>query len=256
MECSWQELETKFKSSDLGAAFTRIVRIIIALMQADICGGGFGSAAAYALLATKKTNTNTSELALMQLGGDEFARTVLNALCGMNAGNWSRPPSSDYGNVAFPGVGPSSTLAFTVFEDNNAKCVANDRLAQVARAAETVIRNLLMSIDCTDSKKADLVNQLKVMLVGLDGPSAARTCINHVHDRIKNIDTMNLITGHDALALIRHEIAVALCPQTSRELRVLTNEEFAGQVAALFVDAACELKKQYPVGDRPMPKPG
>lgn len=234
MECEWVELETHFNASALGRAFTRIVRIIVTMMQADICGGGLASAAAYGLLQSKTIST-TDDFEIMKLGGDDFARVVLKALCEAKAGTWSRPPGVTYYAPSETTPPSKNTLSFTPMFST---CFNDERIGSLARAAQAIIKKTLVDLDCVANKDAHVAILTRTLVNGLDGTSSALTCTRHVTDRFR--DLTKIVSGHDALAVIREEIATALCG-TQGNVQ-LTKEQFAARVARLFVDAACALK--------------
>ena len=207
------------------------------MMQADVCGVGFASAAAYGLLASKPSAA-TEELELMKLGGDQFARVVLAALCEAKAGSWSRPPAvTYYPSDTTPSDKMFRPLLFTPFETSASTCFKDERLAGLARAAQAIIKKQLVALDCGANKEQHVSQLTRMLVTGLDG-TGARSCTSHVTDRLYKLNTY--ASGHEALAFIRTEIANALCANAGAGS--LTNDQFAAQVARLFVNAACEVK--------------
>jgi hypothetical protein len=239
MSCA---LQTKLNTVPLGQAIVRIVRMIVATVQADVCGLGLSSSATYVAIrmmrdspADPSTGGKTPAQALrdagapsaleglVSLGGDEFARLVFQAICSSRAGAWT--------TYATPYSSDPKTLGFT-----QGACVdyTDARLTALVASLDAMVISLFADAP-PEAQAAQMKQQLaNTIRMELAGASVA-TCEQQVGRALEGF-AVQAVSGHAALNTIRAEIALALCAGKANDS--MSVEAFATHVAGVIVDGA------------------
>ena len=225
MECELERLERQMKQVPLGAAIARIVRIIVKVVQMDVCQGGMTSIAAYALLP-EFTRPNESIEAV--------AREVFGTLCspGMRAGEWNRALAVPTASA----LASSRPLQFTPFEPTT-PCVSRSPLVA---ALAVKMRAAVTGTDCSDVRKAEAKQVFVRQLTELLTPGQ-RECTEHMvlaMSRLMSERSVRMMDENEALSYIRWEIARAVCAGSTGPIPV---DEFAFHVAKTIVDGVCDI---------------
>jgi hypothetical protein len=231
MECELEPLERQAKQVPLGAAIARIVRIIVKVVQMDLCQGGMTSIAAYALMPALMRPDDTVEA---------VAREVFGTLCspGMRAGEWNRELAVP---MASSSISSSSRpLQFTPFEPTT-PCVSRSPLvAALAVKMRTAMTSRNWETDCSDASKAQAKQVFVRQLTELLTPGQ-RECTEHMvlaMSRMMGERTVRMMDENEALSYIRWEIARAVCAGSMGPIQV---DEFAFHVAKTIVDGVCDI---------------
>ena len=232
MECELERLERQAKQVPLGAAIARIVRIIVKVVQMDVCQGGMTSIAAYALMPALMRPDDTVEA---------VAREVFGTLCspGMRAGEWNRSlavpmPTSSISSSSMP-------LQFTPLEPTM-PCVSRSPLvAALAVKMRAAMTNPMGDMQCSAAEKQKVKELYAQTLTALLTPGQ-RECTDHAvlaMSRVMSERSARMLEENEALDYIRWEIARAVCAGSIGPMEV---DAFARHVAATIVDGACALR--------------
>jgi hypothetical protein len=232
MECELERLERQMKQVPLGAAIARIVRIIVKVVQMDVCQGGMTSIAAYALLPEFTRPDDSIE---------SVAREVFGTLCspGMRAGEWNRALAVPTAS-AIASSSSSRPLQFTPFEPTT-PCVSRSPLvAALAVKMRAAVTGTDWETECSDAKKAQAKQSLVRQLTDLVTPGQ-RECTEHMvlaMSRMMGERSVRMMDENEALSYIRWEIARAVCAGSTGPIPV---DEFAFHVAKTIVDGVCDI---------------
>ena len=240
MSCA---LQTQLETVPLGKSIVRIVQMIVALVQTDMCGLGLSSSAMYAALrafaqtrAAPRAGTTAFDAAvtgldeLVLLGGDKYARLVFEAACSARRGKWTTHPTPY----------TSDTPTVLSFRPGRVRAVhrrAPDRARREPRRGGPARRR-------EPAVRRPRGGQDDGISSGLD----RATCAEHVESAMRALAvtmggaeggavTMGVIAGHPAMNTIRAEIAYAFCGQA--QAQAMTAAGFAEHVADVLVDGAC-----------------
>jgi hypothetical protein len=246
MSCA---LQTQLETVPLGRSIVRIVQMIVALVQTDMCGLGLSSSAMYAALrafaqtrAAPRAGTTAFDAAvtgldeLVLLGGDKYARLVFEAACSARRGKWTTHPT------------PYTSDTPTVLSFDLGACApyTDARLTALVASLDAAVRLVAASPPCGDRAAA------RTMVAGGIASGLDRaTCAEHVESAMRALAvtmggaeggavTMGVIAGHPAMNTIRAEIAYAFCGQA--QAQAMTAAGFAEHVADVLVDGACGLQ--------------
>jgi hypothetical protein len=254
MSCA---LQSQLSTVPLGASIVRIVQMIVAMAQVDVCGLGVSSSAMYAALraAALKTETRAGSGApaeavkalqqLLDLGGDKFARLVFQGICSARRGKWT----------TYPTPYTSDTPTVLRFDLGACEPYTDARLTALVASLDTGIREFAAMYPCNDTAA------VKTMLAsGIVSGMPQATCEAHIESAMRALAASMMrsdspafqmvydgVAGHPAINTIRAEIALAFCAGTQGPMSAAS---FAEHIAAVLVDGACGIQAALAKGAR------
>ena len=259
MSCA---LQSQLNTVPLGASIVRIVQMIVAMAQVDVCGLGVSSSAMYAALrsaswklgdsyARPRAGTRAPEAAvtgleqLVALGGDNFARLVFQGICSARRGKWT----------TYPTPYTSDTPTILKFDLGACAPYTDARLTALVVSLDTGIREFAAMYPCSDTAAVK-----KMLASGIVSGMAQATCEAHIESAMRALaasmtgsdsPAFQMVydgaAGHPAINTIRAEIALAFCAGTQGSMSAAG---FAEHVAGVLVDGACGIQAALAKGAR------